>query len=538
MRWLALFAVLSLHAQTVADLVVTNAHIYTADPAHPTASVLAVKDGKILAVGERFMGKATRILDAHGAMVMPGFIDSHGHVEALGDSLETIDLRGVKSEAEVAAMVNRAAGTSKPGEWIRGRSWDQNLWPGRQFPSKESLDKAAPGNPVILSRVDGHASWVNQRALDLSDVNGRTPDPPGGKILRTASGEATGVLIDRAQGLVARKVPPPSAEQIRQRLARATRECARLGITSVHDAGVSAEDLAGYRALIAANDMPVRVNAMIGGVGPLWEQCKRSGPEIGEFLTVRSIKLYADGALGSRGAALLAPYSDDPDNTGLLISSEDLIRQVSLDAVKTGFQVCTHAIGDRGNRTVLNAYAAALRGPNQKRFRVEHAQVVAPGDFARFEKYNIIASIQPTHATSDMGWAETRLGPQRILGAYAWQTFLKLGVPVASGSDFPVEQPNPVWGFYSAVSREDHEGNPKGGWYPAQRMSRAEALQSWTQAGAYAAFEDKIKGSLTPGKLADFVMLSSDIMQIPEQEIWRARVTMTVVGGRVVFPEE
>jgi len=371
----------------------------------------------------------------------------------------------------------------------------------------------------------------------LADVNGKTPDPAGGKILRSASGDATGVLIDMAKELVGRKVPPPTAEQVKRRLARATTELARLGITSVHDAGVSYETLQGYRSLIAANQMPVRVNAMIGGVGPLWNLYQKRGPEIGEFLTVRSIKLYADGALGSRGAALLAPYSDDPGNSGLLINKEELIREVALQAVKSGFQVCTHAIGDRGNRAVLNAYATALVGQNDKRFRIEHAQVVAPEDFDLFRKYNVIASVQATHATSDMGWAETRLGPDRIKGAYAWQTFLKHGIVVVNGSDFPVEQPNPIPGFYSAVTREDQKSAPKGGWYPAQKMSRTEALQSWTQTGAYAEFAEKTKGSLTPGKLADFIMLSSDIMTVPEQDILKAHVTMTVVGGRIVYSE-
>ncbi len=284
-----------------------------------------------------------------------------------------------------------------------------------------------------------------------------------------------------------------------------------------------------YRSLVAANEMPVRVNAMIGGVGPLWNSFLQKGPEIGDYLTVRSIKLYADGALGSRGAALLAPYSDDPTNTGLLINKEDLIRQVAQQAVKAGFQVCTHAIGDGGNRAVVSAYAAVLEPGNDHRFRVEHAQIVAPEDFELFRKYKIIASMQPTHATSDMGWAETRVGPDRIKGAYAWQTFLKLGVVVASGSDFPVEEVNPIAGFYSAVTR--------GGWYPSQKMSREEALQSWTASGAYAAFEEKTKGTLTPGKVADLILLSTDIMKAPEPEIARAKVTLTVVGGRVAYQE-
>ncbi len=541
MRWLLLaFATCSSTCQMsaqIADLAVVNARIYTADPAHPRATVLAVRDGKIIYVGDQVPDQVRQTVDAHNAAVLPGFIDSHVHMENLGDSLETLDLRGIKSEAEAAAMVRKAAENALPGQWIRGRAWDQNLWVGKQFPSKDSLAKAAPENPVALTRVDGHAVWVNQKALDLADINGSTPDPSGGKILHGEGGQPTGVLIDQAQGLVRSKIPPPTAEEVRRKLARAAKECAKFGLTSVHDAGVSEADLRAYRSLIGTDELPVRVNAMIGGVGAMWEEYKKRGPEISDFLTIRSIKLYADGALGSRGAALLAPYSDDPQNSGLLINDEALIRQVALDAVSKGFQVCTHAIGDRANHIVLNAYGTALKGSNDLRFRIEHAQIVAPEDFARFQKYSVIASVQATHATSDMGWAETRVGPERIKGAYAWQTFLKLGIPLTNGSDFPVEDPNPIWGFYSAVTREDHAGNPKGGWYPSQRLTRNEALQSWTQSGAYAAFEEKTKGSITPGKWADFVMLSADIMTIPETEIWRAHVTMTVLGGKIVYSE-
>ena len=371
----------------MADLLIRNANIYTADPAHPKASVLAVKDGRILAIGDRFDGTANRTVDAHGAMMMPGFIDSHGHVEGLGDSLETIDLRGVKSEAEAAgASKEKRHRLLSRGEWIRGRSWDQNLWPGKQFPTKASLDEAAPRNPVTLSRVDGHASWVNQRALDLSDVNGKTADPAGGKILRGSSGDATGVLIDRAQGLVSRQVPKPSAEKVRSHLARATKELARYGITTVHDAGITEEALAGYRSLIAAGEMPVRVYAMVGGVGPLWDKFAAKGPEIGDFLTIRSIKLYADGALGSRGAALLAPYTDDPGNSGLLINKEELIRLVAIQAAKSGFQVCTACDRRRrkprgGERVLRGAYP----GQRQTISRGARADCRPPG-FRSFPK--------------------------------------------------------------------------------------------------------------------------------------------------------
>jgi predicted amidohydrolase YtcJ len=540
MRWILALGTLSLFAiaapaQTL-DLAIVNAHIYTGDPAHPVISSLGISAGKIVSAGGP--GRSARsTIDAHGATIIPGLIDSHTHMQGLGDSLENLDLRGVTSEARAVEIVRGAIKDHKPGEWIRGRAWDQNLFDDKQFPTKDALSKAAPDNPVALTRVDGHALWVNQKALDLADVNGSTPDPPGGKIIRAANGQPAGVLVDRAQGLVSARIPKPTAEEVERRLARAARECARLGMTSVHDAGITPADLAAYRALIASHRLPVRVNAMIGGIGPLWEEYKQRGPEIGPFLTVRSIKLYADGALGSRGAALLAPYADDPKNVGLLITDEPTIRQVAIDAAAKGFQVATHAIGDRGNRTVLDAYAAALKGPNDKRFRIEHAQVIAPEDFARFKQYSIIASMQPTHATSDMPWAATRLGPERVKGAYAWQTLIRLGVKFASGSDFPVENPNPIWGFYSAITRQDHSGSPEGGWFPDQRLTREEALASWTEGGAYAAFEENSKGVLKPGMLADFVFLSADIMRIPAAEVWKVHVTKTVLNGEIVFSE-
>jgi predicted amidohydrolase YtcJ len=521
-------------AQT-ADLAITNARIYTVNPKQPNASAIAVRDGKILAVGNdvsRYVTTSTKVIDARGATIMPGFIDSHGHVRGLGDMLGNIDLRGLTSQAEIVSRVKTAAASHKQGEWIEGRAWDQNLWQGQQFPDAVGISRATPDNPVALERVDGHALWVNQKAMELADINTATPDPPGGKLLRDAKGAPTGVLLDQAQQLVRKKIPSASATQIEASLLRATEHLARDGITTVHDAGVQYEDITGYRVLIRAGKLPVRIYAMI--LYPLPLPAKT---EIGDFLTIRSTKLVSDGALGSRGAAMIEPYSDDPGNRGLQILDRATIRGAAEAALAKGFQVNTHAIGDRANRDTLDAYAEVLKGPNDKRFRIEHAQVVAPEDFGKFKQYSIIASMQATHATSDMLWAQDRIGPQRINGAYAWQTFLHLGVHVPNGSDFPVEDANPLLGFYAAVTRQKLDGTPAAGWFPDQRMSREEALRSWTLEGAYAAFEENRKGSLEAGKLADFVMLSADIMTIPASEISHARVTMTVVNGKIVFAD-
>ena len=518
-----------------ADLAITNARIYTVNPKQPNASAIAVRDGQILAVSDdvsRYITASTKVIDARRATIIPGFIDSHGHVRLLGDMLGNIDLRGLSSQAEIFSRVKTATASHKRGEWIEGFAWDQNLWPGQQFPDAVGISRAAPENPVALERVDGHALWVNRKAMELADINTATPDPPGGKLLRDVKGAPTGVLLDQAQQLVRKKIPAASATQVEASLLRATGQLARDGITTVHDAGVQYEDIAAYRSLLRRGKLPVRIYAMI--LYPLPLPAK---PEIGDFLTIRSTKLVSDGALGSRGAAMIEPYSDDPGNRGLLILDRAAIRAAAEAALAKGFQVNTHAIGDRANRDTLDAYAEVLKGPNDKRFRIEHAQVVAPEDFAKFKQYSIVASMQATHATSDMLWARDRIGPQRIQGAYAWQTFLHLGVHVPNGSDFPVEDANPLLGFYAAVTRQKPDGTPAAGWFPDQRMSREEALRSWTIEGAYAAFEETRKGSLEAGKLADFVMLSADIMTIPSSEITRTRVKMTVVNWKIVFAD-
>jgi len=533
MLWMAM-------AGDPAELVINNATIYTANPAQPRAKSMAIRAGRIVAIGDdmrALTGPKTRIVDLKGATVIPGLIDSHVHMAGLGQMIETADLRHVKTVTEIAAIVRQRAARAPAGTWIRARNWDQTNW-GGDFPLHNALTEAAPEHPVFLTRVDGHAAWVNRKAIEIGGIDDMTPDPMGGKIIRDSAGHATGVLIDRAQGLVGSKIPAASDDEVVSRLRAAARECARLGLTSVHDAGTGEQELRAYRKLLAANQLPVRIYAMIGGEGRMWTRFLETGPEINERLTVRSIKLMADGAMGSRGAAFWQPYADDPGNTGLLILKQEAVERVARQAADKGFQLNTHAIGDRANRMVLDAYGKVLGGENNKRFRVEHAQAIALPDFALFKKFGVIASMQSTHATSDMRWALARLGPDRIAGAYAQKRMLNAGVVVANGSDFPVEDPNPLMGFYAAVSRQDASGQPASGWRPEERFTREEALRSWTWAGAYAAFEEDWKGTLATGKVADFLMLSGDIMTLPLAELPKVKVRATYIAGQTVFSDQ
>jgi predicted amidohydrolase YtcJ len=536
---LVLLASVSLSAQ-IADFVVENAAIYTVDKTQPKAKSLAVKDGKFVAVGDdvkKHIGPSTRRIDAAGAAVIPGLIDSHVHMSGLGGLLESFDLRFVKSPAEVAAIVKQTAEKLPPGEWVQGRNWDQTNW-GGEFPNADDLSKLVNDRPVFLRRVDGHAGWANRKALEIAGVTKDTKDPSGGQIIRDKDGNPTGVFIDRAMGLVTAKIPGSTPAQTKRRLELAAAACARLGLTGVHDAGIGVQERDAYKELIAEGKLPVRVYAMIGGTGALWQEQSKKGHEVGDYLTIRSVKLYADGALGSRGAALWQPYSDDKSTSGLLVTVKETLADQIAEVAAKGFQVNTHAIGDRANRIVLDEYAKALKGKNDRRFRVEHAQVVSLPDFQLFADNSVIASVQATHATSDMRWAEKRLGPDRVAGAYAWQRYLKMKIPLANGSDFPVEDPNPFWGFYSSVTRQDHTGYPAGGWMPDQKLSRAEALESWTLSGAYAAFEEKLKGSISVGKLADFLVLDTDIMSADPKAILTAKPKMTFLGGKIVYEKK
>jgi len=540
---LAFAAILA--APPPANLVLVNGRIYTVDAARPRASALAIKDGRIAFVGSDAearisAGPAARVIDLRGRTVLPGFIDAHAHLLGLGNFLRRANLTFARSYDEVIARVVAFAKGAKRGEWIEGRGWDQNLWPDKQFPTHEALSRAFPDNPVVLTRVDGHALLANQKAMELAHVGPNTPDPEGGRILRSPSGAPSGVFVDNAKELVLRAVPPLSREQTREAVLAAIAECNRWGLTGIDDPGEDPQTVSVYEELARAGTYDLRNYVMLSDPGDRAESSLAAGPRSALYdgrLWIRAVKLYADGALGSRGAALLEPYSDDPGNTGLLVSSPEHIRAMAELALRRGFQIAVHAIGDRANRLVLDQFEAALRAVPvaDHRFRIEHAQVLSPQDIPRFAKLGVVPSMQATHQTSDMRWAEQRLGPERIKGAYAWRSLLDTGVVIPNGTDFPVEQVNPLLTFHAAVTREDPQGAPKGGWHPEQRMSREEALRSMTLWAAWAGFQESVMGSLSVGKYADFVILDRDIMTVPEDEILKARVLATYLGGRAVY---
>jgi len=531
--------------QTVADLVVTNGRIYTADAARPVVDAMAIRGGRVVFVGDRagakaLTGAATQVLDLDGQTVIPGMTDAHAHVLGLGQSLRNVDLVGTTSyDAVIARVVERAMQTPK-GEWIIGRGWDQNDWGDTRWPSHEALSRAVPDHPVYLERVDGHAAVVNALAMQRAGLTRATKDPSGGQIIRDARGEPIGVLVDNAQSLVERSIPAATRAQVKGMIAAAITEMHRWGLTGVHDAGASAQTLELYEELGREGALDMRLYAMISDHAPTLEAWFRRGPQSGLFdgrLWVRSIKLYQDGALGSRGAALLEPYSDDASTSGLLVSAPAHIREVADRALVAGFQVNTHAIGDRGNRLVLDAYQAALaaRATADHRFRVEHAQILHSDDIPRFAALGVIPSMQASHQTSDMYWAGNRLGETRLRGAYAWRSLLETGTIIPNGSDFPVEYVDPLISFKASVSRQDAKGWPVGGWFPEQRMTREEALKSMTIWPAYAAFQERELGSLTPGKHADFVVLDQDLLRIPDAMLSQVRVRSTWFAGRKVY---
>lgn len=545
---LSLLALLALApAVQAADLLVDNVNGYTLD-SHGKLQhfqALLVDQGKVVATGSHaeLASRAgdAKVIDGHGKTLLPGLIDAHGHVLELGYARNNVDLASTKSLDEALAKVKAYAAAHPEAKWILGSGWNQEIWKLGRFPTAKELDTAVADRPVWLSRVDGHAGWANSAAIKLAGVDKASKDPNGGRIERDAGGNPTGVFVDGATALIDAKVPPPTPQQKAAALDTALAEMASVGLTGVGDAGIDLANYELYRQYADQHKLTARIYAMIRGTGDDFDTISKDGPLIGygnDFLTVRAVKLFADGALGSRGAAMLAPYSDDPHNRGLLfLKPAELTAEIG-KALGKGYQVAIHAIGDHANREVLDSYAAAYKTHPDgiaRRNRVEHAQIVSLKDIPRFVPLQLIASMQPTHATSDMNMAEDRIGHERIKGAYAWQRFLKQGTIVAGGSDFPVESPNPFYGLYSAITREDHAGQPPGGWYPDQDMTPAEALRAFTLDAAYAEHAEKTLGTLEPGKWADFILIDHDIFKDPASKIWNTKVLQTWVGGKQVY---
>jgi predicted amidohydrolase YtcJ len=539
---LVLLSSIAANAQTV---IVTNVTGYSLSSAGSAANRLrtfdrlVIVDGKVSNVSS---GATTpppagaTIVDGGGKTLLPGLIDAHGHVADLGQARLQADLRGTTSLEVALDRVRTFAAANPRDAWVRGDGWNQVLWPGKQFPTAKDLDRIVSDRPALLTRIDGHAIWVNSAALRLAGVTSATKDPAGGQIVRDAQGNPTGVLLDAAKPLIEQKLPEQTDVDIKRALTTALNELAALGMTGVHDAGVSVREFHLYQELGAAGSLPIRVNAMLAD-SPDARTALDAGPRPLEFedhLQMISVKAWVDGALGSRGAALLADYRDQPHHRGLMLYTGEQMETLARLTAAKGWQLNVHAIGDAGNRRVLDAFEKMLT-PAQRhalRPRIEHAQVIALEDIPRFAKLDVIASMQPTHATSDMNMAEDRLGPDRIKGAYAWRTLFKAGARLAGGSDFPVERPNPFLGLYAAVTRQDAAGRPPGGWYPAEKLTREEALQLFTLDAAFAGHMETQVGSLEPGKWADFILIDRDYFKVPENEIDDIKVVATYVGGR------
>lgn len=532
------------------SLLLVNGKIFTADERGSIAEAVAIDGERIVAVGDtkdlqsRF--QAARTVDLRGRLVTPGFNDAHIHFLNGGLSLLRVDLNGAATLAEAKRRVAARVAKARPGEWIQGRGWDHTLW-GGEWPAKKDLDEVAPENPVYLTRVDGHVSWANSLALQKANVTRETRAPEGGEILHDAKGEPTGILKETAQGLVARLIPQPTREQLLEALEFALAEARRYGITSIQTNDVpSAEATPLYRELLGRDRLTVRVS--------MWQQFDNSVEDLkrerAEFeshkvnpLRIRlgALKGVLDGTLGSRTAAMNAPYSDDPKNSGLpRRPAEEMVRMI-VERDRAGFQLALHAIGDRANRIALDGFAAAAHldkkgasGVGAQRHRIEHAQVVAPSDFERFRNLGVIASMQPAHAISDKRWAQERLGEYRVLGAYSWRMMKSFGVPVAFGTDWPVEPINPYLGLYAAVTRQSAEGEPEGGWWPQERLTIEDAIRHYTAGAAYATFEEKEKGRIAEGMLADLVIHARDLLAVKPEEILKTEAAMTIFNGRIV----
>lgn len=554
-------------APPAADLILTNARAYTmtwADPAvdgtpadgapyadgrwHPDAAAVAISGDRIVAVGSADevairRGPSTTVVDLGGAALVPGLVDSHSHILELGQKLEAVDLVGVADEAEAIARVAKAAASVPKGQWISGRGWDEGAWANR-YPDWTRLSAAVPDHPVVLYSLHGFAIWVNRAALDAAKITRATKAPVGGEIRKDAAGNPTGIFINRATTLMANAAPPPTPDQVERQLLAGLTEMARSGYSAVHDAGVDRPTLAGYQALQARGALPIRVYVMLSARDPdLCREWEQKGPQgtPADRLVVRSVKAYYDGALGSRGARLLAPYSDMPGHTGISGAGYGFDKDVVAAMMRAGFQVGVHAIGDAGNRETFEFLEGVMQGDaraREGRHRIEHAQIVHPDDQPRFARSNVIASMEPPHAVEDKGWAETRVGPERIRGAYAWRSLRRAGARLVFNSDLTGSDHDIFYGLHSAVTRQDKDGQPAGGWYPDQRMTVEEAVRGYSTWAAYASFAEGDLGQIAVGRLADLSALSVDPMAVTAdtaKTLLDGRVRLTVVGGRIAF---
>ena len=506
--------------------------------------IIDTDSGKVLAHGDAIQADYP---DAHwqdggGKAILPGLIDGHGHILGLGQNLMQVELRGTQSELEAVERVAEFAARHPEQQWIQGRGWNQVLWDNNEFPSTALLDEAVSDRPVWLSRIDGHAGWANSKALELAGITKDTLDPPGGRILRDEQGNPTGVLLNNARQYISDILPESNEAEVIQALEAAFAELLSLGITSVHDAGIDSALARLYQRLRHENAIPLRIYAMLSARNPDLQDWLDQGiiEDEQDRLLIRAVKLYGDGALGSRGAALLADYKDQPEHRGLLVTEPDRLTAQMQATIEAGFQANVHAIGDRANRMVLDRFEqlATQEQLAQGRHRMEHAQIVSPQDIPRFKTLHVLPSMQAVHATSDMNMAGDRLGAARLRGAYAWRTFVDQGSPIVGGSDFPVELANPFHGLHASVTRQDQQNQPVGGWLPEQRLTLTEALRSFTRNAAYGAFQEERLGSLAPGMWADFIVLAQDPFAIEPEQLWQLEVLQTWLAGNKVFHRE
>jgi len=521
-----------------------NGHIYTNDPSSPWAQAILVRGEEILAVGDEdevaaLADKGAQIVDLEKHFVMPGFNDAHVHIGGAGEDWVAVRLNGVQNIGELQKRLTEGVALRKEGEWITGSGWDHTFWPEKKFPNRQQLDAVSPKNPVMLTHISGHVAVANSLALQLAGISKSTKSPAGGEIEKDEKGEPTGMLKEgAAMGLVWTKIPPASAEHRRRGIELALADLVKYGVTSAQD-NSAWEDFLAYRAIKNDGKLTVRITEWLPFLDPLveLEQKRREGGATDPWLRTGALKMVTDGALGSRTAAMLAPYSDDASTSGIMTVEPEKLRALAIERDKAGFQLNFHAIGDRANRVAIDVFEAVAKanGPHDRRDRVEHAQVVAMSDFPRFARLQVIASMQPSHETSDMRWAEQRVGPERAKGAYSWATMQKFGVRLAFGTDYDVEPISPFRGLYACVTRELPAGGPQGGWQPQEKISLEDCIRAYTSGSAYGEFMEGKKGELKAGEFADFIVLSNDLTKVEPREFTNTKVLRTVVGGRTVY---